>query len=232
MTSVWRCWFVAVMVAVLATPLQASGEQLVTVGGAQALLNSPVDPKGAIILVPGSDGHLNLTPEGMVMSLKGNQLVRTRWHYAALGFVTLLVDRPVPLADAIAFVRSIAKPVIVVANSRGALRVPDVLAGKPDALVITSGVLEELRATLGQPNALPPTLLVHHTDDACFATTPASAEQFRVWAKGRVELHWLSGGVALGDPCRARGYHGFNGIDEKVVAAVVEFAMRKHRKRD
>jgi hypothetical protein len=31
----------------------------------------------------------------------------------------------------------------------------------------------------------------------------------------------------VGDPCEARAYHGFNGIDGQVVSAVAAFAGRK-----
>ena len=34
------------------------------------------------------------------------------------------------------------------------------------------------------------------------------------------------GGVNAGDPCQARAYHGFNGLDDKVVEAVASFAKR------
>jgi hypothetical protein len=44
------------------------------------------------------------------------------------------------------------------------------------------------------------------------------------WAKGKAQLVWLDGGTASGNPCQARGHHGFNGIDGQVVDAVAKFA--------
>jgi hypothetical protein len=34
---------------------------------------------------------------------------------------------------------------------------------------------------------------------------------------------WVSGGVNEGDPCQARGHHGFNGLDGQVVAIAAGF---------
>ncbi len=227
MRLAFRILLAACLLVGLSASLHAAGERVVDIGGGQALVATPAAPNGALVLVPGGDGHLNLTPEGMVMSLGGNQLVRTRAHYAALGFAVVLVDRPVVLADAVRFARSLARRVTVVATSRGALRVPEALAARPDAIVVTAGLLDELRERLGTPAALPSMLVVHHRQDACFASPPAAAARFQQWSKGRAELHWLEGGTASGNPCRARSHHGFEGLDEKVVAVIAEFARRQ-----
>jgi hypothetical protein len=34
---------------------------------------------------------------------------------------------------------------------------------------------------------------------------------------------WLDGGRTEGNPCQARAYHGFNGLDGKVVSLVAAF---------
>jgi hypothetical protein len=39
-----------------------------------------------------------------------------------------------------------------------------------------------------------------------------------------VRIAWLDGGASVGNPCRARAYHGFNGLDGTVVATVARFA--------
>ena len=36
----------------------------------------------------------------------------------------------------------------------------------------------------------------------------------------------MEGGQNEGDACRAMSHHGFNGLDDKVVAATAEFALR------
>jgi hypothetical protein len=35
---------------------------------------------------------------------------------------------------------------------------------------------------------------------------------------------WMDGGMNVGDPCEAKAYHGFNGLDGQVVAAIASFA--------
>jgi hypothetical protein len=34
----------------------------------------------------------------------------------------------------------------------------------------------------------------------------------------------MSGGTNVGDPCQAKSYHGFNGLDGQVVSTVASFA--------
>ena len=34
----------------------------------------------------------------------------------------------------------------------------------------------------------------------------------------------MDGGSNVGDPCQAKSYHGFNGLDGQVVSAVASFA--------
>ena len=62
--------------------------------------------------------------------------------------------------------------------------------------------------------------MVHHRRDTCRHTLPAGVQPFLDWSKGKATVKWLDGGTAEGDPCQARGHHGFNGIDAQVVDAV------------
>jgi hypothetical protein len=84
--------------------------------------------------------------------------------------------------------------------------------------VLTSGFLSpdsgssnNVMSILGSPSALPRTLVIHHTSDGCKFTLPAGVEPFIKWAGGRARVNWLSGGAEQGDPCQARGHHGFAG---------------------
>ena len=126
----------------------------------------------------------------------------------------------------------IKKPVTVIATSRGTIRAAEgiVRAAKPNALVLTSGFLTaesggvpNFASILGTPNALPPTLIIHHRDDGCRFTQPAGVASFVSWSAGRARAVWLSGGISVGDPCEARAYHGFNGLDEDVVTLAAGF---------
>lgn len=221
---------VALWLALL-VPAVAVAETRVAIGNGNALLNAPDGaPRAALVLIPGGDGDLGLSADGAVTRLKQNQLVRTRRDYALLGLATLTVDRDVFLPDAVAYLRStFGVPVIVVATSRGALRVPSALDGRPDGLVLTAAMLETMRQMLEESESLPRLLLIHHRGDACWATTPAAAESFAAWVGSKAELLWMEGGHNEGDPCLPMSHHGFNGLDDKVIAATAEFALRGGR---
>jgi hypothetical protein len=130
---------------------------------------------------------------------------------------------------------TIKRPVTVVATSRGTLRAARGIAGgaKPDALVLTSGFLtdgsgshQNVANILGSPRLLPRTLVIAHRHDACRFTLPAGVEPFIRWADGKASVKWLDGGMDSGDPCQARGHHGFNGLDGQVVSAATGFHQR------
>ena len=193
-------------------------------GGGRGLLNKPAKPKGSIILIPGGNGQLGVQPDGSFSGLRGNQLVRTRQAYASSGLASLTIDYGVSLPAAIAYMRKIASPVVVVATSRGSLRVPGSLSGSPDGIVLTASFLDQVQSSIGSSSALPPTLVVHHRQDGCRFTLPTLVEPFKSWGGAKVRVVWMDGGSNDGDPCEARAYHGFNGQDGRVVSAVSAFA--------
>jgi hypothetical protein len=205
-------------------PHPVVADQAVSVGGALALLNKPSSARAAVILIPGGDGVLNVQQDGTFTNLRGNQLVRTRKAYLGHGIATLTVDRGVDVAAAVNYMRTISRSVVVVGTSRGSLRVPAALSARPSGVVLTAAFLDRVRASVGSPDALPPTLIVHHRQDGCRHTPPGAVEPFKAWGGARVRVAWMDGGVNTGDPCQARGYHGFNGLDGRVVATVAQFA--------
>jgi hypothetical protein len=218
----------------IATTLPAHADETVTVGGAQAVLIKPHGAaKGSLILMAGGNGRLDIGPNGEIGSLKGNEVVRTRHAYAARGFAVLVPDATVDLAAAVTYMAAVARPVTVEGTSRGTQRAAEGLArgARPDKLVLTSGFLSpqsgpdrSVIAILGTPARLPRTLVVHHRHDGCRFTSPAGVGPFLAWSGGRARAVWLDGGPAQGDPCQARGHHGFNGLDGEVVNAVAAFA--------
>lgn len=225
------------LVLMLGAPLPAFADETVTVGGAQAALIKPGGAaKGSLILMAGGNGRLNIGSSGVIGSLKGNQLVRTRHAYAARGFAVLVPDADVNLAAAVTYMAAVAKPVTLVGTSRGTQRAAEgIHAGaRPDALVLTSGFLSPqsgegvnrhvIRLLGGSPSVLPRTLVIHHRHDQCRWTQPAGVQPFLDWAKGKATVVWLDGGTAQGDPCEARGHHGFAGLDSQVVDVVAKFA--------
>ncbi len=205
----------------------------VQVGGVSAALLTPPHPHGAIILLAGGNGYIGVGADGAIAH-PGNQLVRTRMAYAAHGFAVLVPDCCVDLAAAVSYMGQYGR-VTVVATSRGTIRAASGLAAgaHPARLVLTSGLLSDasgrgpnVMRILGSPDALPPTLIVHHRHDECNETLPEGVKPFLDWAGGKARVIWLDGGVSDGDPCEAWAHHGFNGIDMQVVSAVASFAAR------
>lgn len=56
---------------------------------------------------------------------------------------------------------------------------------------------------------------VHHVSDACKSTPYDAARELA--AKLNADFMTVSGGKTKGKPCQAFAYHGFNGLEEKVV---------------
>ena len=210
----------------------ALADESVAIGGSRAVLIKPGAPRGSVILLPGGDGAIRAGDNGDINGLRGNQLVRTRHAYAARGLAVLVADAGTDLKSAVDYMAAIKRPVIVVGTSRGTLRAAEGIArgARPDALVLTSGFLSadsgsgsNVMSILGSPAALPRTLVIHHRQDGCKATLPAGVEPFIKWSAGRARVSWLTGGVEEGDPCQARGHHGFAGLDGQVVALAAGF---------
>ena len=61
----------------------------------RVLLLAPAGPpRGALVLLAGGDGSLDMTPAGGIRNLGGNQLVRTRNAYVAAGWLVAVPDMP------------------------------------------------------------------------------------------------------------------------------------------
>jgi pimeloyl-ACP methyl ester carboxylesterase len=151
-------------------------------------------------------------------------------------------QRPEHVADTkavIAWLRETAKvPVWLVGTSRGTQSVGYLateLAGaeRPDGIVLTASIVTDPR---GRPvPAMPleririPVLVVHHEQDGCascpFADVPAMVR--KLTNAPRSHLLAYQGGVSQGDPCEAFAYHGFNGIEPRVVQQIAEWVLVK-----
>jgi hypothetical protein len=211
----------------------ARAAETVSIAGSQAVLLRPASPVASVILMAGGDGRIEAGPGGVIGRLKNNQLVRTREAYLARGLAVLVVDADVNLAQAVDYMAAIKRPVTVIGTSRGTLRAARGIAAgaRPDALVLTSGFLspasgkpnENVEASLGTPERLPKTLIIHHRHDECRFTQPAGVAPFIAWAGGKARVVWLDGGSAQGDPCQAKSHHGFLGLDGEVVAHAAAF---------
>ncbi len=140
--------------------------------------------------------------------------------------------------------RKLGKPVAVIGTSRGALSVAAVLvkqaAVQPDAAVISSGVLmghdkSGSASTMGDWSQVRiPMLLLRHAQDACRVTPPGDADKFKplLSASPRVDIITMTGGGPESpgaDKCGAAHYHGYWGIDSKVVQTTVNWLRANMR---
>jgi hypothetical protein len=231
----WAALALLIGLALGAQPSSAAGVTATTVqvGGVAAALLTPPHPHGGIVLLAGGDGNIGVGADGAI-ARQGNQLVRTRGAYAARGFAVLVPDCCVDVAAAVQYMQQYGK-VTLVGTSRGTQRAARGIAAgaRPARLVLTSGFLSDasgdsdnVMRIVGSPDALPPTLIVHHRHDECRKTSPDGVKPFLDWAGGKARVVWLDGGDSQGDACEAFAHHGFNGIDGQVVAVVSGFAAR------
>jgi len=151
-------------------------------------------------------------------------------------------QRPEHAADlkaVIAWLRETYKvPVWLVGTSRGtqsAGYVATELAegGGPDGVVLTSTILSDDK---GRPvTAMPlerikvPVLVVQHEADGCphckFSDAPTLMAKLS--NASRKQLLAVKGGTNQGDPCEAKAYHGFNGLDSEVVPQIAAWILAK-----
>jgi hypothetical protein len=219
---IYRAIFATFLVALM--PCAAAAEDAVKIGSSYALLNKPSSAQAAVILIPGGHGRLDIQADGRFSALRNNQLVRTRQAYLSHGVATLTIDAGTDIAAAVEYMRSVAPKVVIAGTSRGTLRAPNGLSARPNGLVLTAGFLSDVSARLGSASALPPTLVVHHRQDACRKTPPGQVGPFQAWGGSKVKVVWMDGGINVGDPCEAKAFHGFNGLDGQVVATIASFA--------
>ena len=126
-------------------------------------------------------------------------------------------------------------PVWLVGTSRGtqsagyiATQLPPADGG-PDGIVLTSSVVRDTRTRAVPEMALDrvriPVLVTHHRQDSCrvclFSDVPLLME--KLTATSRKELISFDGGISVGDPCEARAYHGYNGIEREVVERIASW---------
>jgi hypothetical protein len=148
-------------------------------------------------------------------------------------------EHVVDVKAAIARLRQLAPlPVWLIGTSRGTQSVGYVateLAGAdgPDGIVLTSTILADKRGRavplmpLGKVRV--PVLVVHHENDGCascaFSQVPWLMDKLS--GSPRKRLLAVSGGRSEGDPCEAFAHHGYNGIEDDVVAQIASWILTR-----
>lgn len=149
-------------------------------------------------------------------------------------------EHVVDIKAVIAWVKQQADiPVWLVGTSRGtqsaafiATQLP-VADGGPDGLVLTSTIVKDSKSRPVPDMALEkiaiPVLVVHHKQDGCKHCPYAGLSRLmdKLTASPKKELLSFEGGQNRGDPCKPMAYHGFNGIEKKVVDQIADWIFSK-----
>lgn len=223
-----------------------SGSDVVT----RAIVITPEKPIGYVILLPGGDGDIGLSPSGAIGNRKmaDNFLVRTRNMFADAGLATIVLDAPccptfglykrdqylkhleALRTIAVALKKESGLPLWIVGTSASAGRLA-MMTSEIQNDVALAGVA--LTATVLSVPSMPvaraakisvPVLVLHHRQDGCQYCKPEDVQPF-VDLLGTLskKLVWIEGGATAGDPCHEWGYHGFNGRESEAVGAIIRW---------
>jgi hypothetical protein len=171
------------------------------------------------VLMPGSSG---IVP--------GDFLVRNQARFEQAGIRTIMTTSPATAAESVAAEAAQGRKAVIVGMSKGSVDAAEAIAGgaKPAGVVFVSGIHSRVMATLGSPDRLPATLVVHHARDICRFTLPADASAFVTWSRGKARLVWINtSGEPSDNPCNARGAHGFFRQDGPAVSAIIGFVRSR-----
>jgi pimeloyl-ACP methyl ester carboxylesterase len=211
------------------------------------------NPAASVVLFAGGDGKLGGFQPGGKPVRGGNFLVRTRSVFLSQGLTVAVMDAPSDrqegkgllgfrqspehMQDIAAVMRYLRQrapvPVWLVGTSLGtasvtaaAIRISE---DPPNGIVLTSSIVEP-----SFPGGLPsqrlgaikvPTLLVHHEKDECkhtlFKDVPPVVAA--IGAPRKELITFRDGGPPKGDPCDPWGYHGYPGIESKVVIRITDW---------
>lgn len=208
--------------------------------------------KRGIALFPGHPGIMRLmAEEGQIKyGLRGNFLVRSRRHWLDDTTLTLTIDAPddewaafsqyfrsrprygedVGALLAAAETRFGRLDWTFVGTSEGsisAFHAARMLPGKAGRVILSSSAIITNRNGPGLsdadwPSLKAPLLWVHHYDDPCRWTSYADAEE-HAKLTGAALVTVRGGGPWRGGACQAFSAHGFAGIEQKVVLAMMDW---------
>jgi hypothetical protein len=193
----------------------------VKVEGKNAYLDVPTNAKASLVLLPGDAGLYGTGKKDVQ-----DTLLRSRKKYVEKGYAVLSIDQETDIQAAIEYASSIATPVFIaavgsgVSKLAGAITAPGFRANK---VVFVSGNLDSVREIVGNPDKLPPTLVIHHRKDGCSKTPPKQVDMFQEWGGNKVTVNWMEGGSNKGFLCGSLSYHGMGGLDDEVVNTISSF---------
>jgi len=206
------------------------------------------DAPAVLLLLTGGPGGIGYK-DGVPTS--PNFLIRSRDRFAAAGYDVAIVGKPTDHEDLDLAFRASAehvadlkgvvdklradtgKPVWLVGTSRGtvsaaaaAIALGDAIAG----VVLTSSITQAKGPyaveDLDLKRIKVPVLVMHHKRDQCDATPPSDADLIVRGLKNAPvrKLLMVDGGSgARGDPCEPWHWHGYVGMEQEAVDALVAF---------
>lgn len=132
------------------------------------------------------------------------------------------------------------RPLWLVGTSRGTISVANIAAringsSSPNGIVLTAAVTQRSNSGLDSLADIDlsaitiPALIVHHERDGCYVTPFDGARKLLpLLTSARVKaFEEFSGGINDGSPCKAQSYHGFRGIELRVVGSIIKW-IRAH----
>lgn len=205
--------------------------------------------KGSVLLFPGGAGGFGRVEDGQPQG--GNFLVRSYRHFVEAGYNVAIFGRPADMAEldyadrigeahlidiarVVEYVRSRSpQPVWLVGTSRGtisataaAIRLQAQVAG----VVLTSSVVSYKKTGAVPRQDLAaikvPVLVLHHAKDACSLCQPHELP-FIIRGLTHAPVKRLTivegGADPSGDPCEARHWHGFIGMEREAVQRITDW---------
>ena len=128
-------------------------------------------------------------------------------------------------------------PVWLIGTSRGTNSVANaemrLESNKPDGIVLTATMLAynsrwggDYVTNMDVAKIAMPVLIVHHKKDGCEVTPPDEVDELKEELKNAepVKVLWYENGSGIrGRECQAHHYHGFKGIEKKVVSDIMSW---------
>ncbi len=200
----------------------------------------------AVVLLPGGEGDLRMR-NGVPTS--DNFLVRSREFFAASGFTVLVMGTPVDKAGmgypfrtgkkhvddmekVVEFVkRDSGLPTWLIGTSRGTFSAVAAAVSfgnqKLAGIVLTSSMTGNKKipgvVTQGLDAIRIPVLVMHHAKDSCPACDPGEVAKILGGLTNAPvkKLIMVDGGTdPKGDPCGARHWHGYAGMEKEAVGII------------
>lgn len=241
-----RALLAGLLLLVSAQAFAESRVDLPTRSGVTVPVFATFNPKATSTLILFVGGN------GLLSKEQDNFLLRIKPKLIAAGFNVVVPDDPSDKPDGINWPfrasephqqdllaiidwarKQSAAPVFLIGTSNGSVSAANgaAFAGREvRGVVLTSSVWNRGMKAIPQQQIVVPILIVHNHDDKC-PDSPFSGTDYEMKRVGRTThatLLAVSGGQSQGDACGEMSPHGFLGIEDSVVAPMIEWIRNHH----